>query len=652
MTLPRKAIVLAAGLGTRLAPLSNQLPKPLMPLWGVPVIGHALDLLQAWGVNEVLINLHHAPSKIVEYAQSRLPSKMLINFSFEPFILGTGGAIKKAKWFLGRSPCWIVNSDIVAQTDPWPFLKEYNRSNPISVLWLHDSLGPRTVEMAEGNIAGFNAEHPGAPGTYTFCGIQLVSPRIVRYMPRKNEFSIIDVYRNALKLGQLVKGVCISNALWADIGTPQSYLAAHDLSRKRFMETRTAKPLFFREQLRRLANLKRSGVTIEGFVALGRNIRVGSNVKARNSIILDNAVIAAGARLDNAVVCPETRVGGCVTGVALKAAAIGSKPAWAARQLGWPPEKTTAIPLGPRGSARSFTRVCRGRRRAILVEYSLSRKENALYAQNARLLKSVGLRVPEILLDVPEERILAIEDVGDDSLLNRATNKQWLCARDSYRKVLDAAAVLHSHATYVAASALITLAEPFSGDLYRAEHELFAHHYLRMRLGYAKSDARLALAELETVSSRLEPEPAALIHRDLQSTNIIFCEGRPVLIDFQGMRFGPAVYDLASLLCDPYVSLSEPAQHSLLAWHTSRLERPGAEIMAVFWWAAVQRLTQAIGAYARLGATPETRRFDRHIVPALNMLDRAVRHVENLPHITRAIRAGLKHANAERGDTR
>ena len=114
---PEKALVLAAGLGTRLRPLTLARPKPLLPLWGVPLLGRVLEMLEAWGVREVAVNLHWRPEMIREYLAERA-SGTRVRFSHEPEILGTGGALRPVRSFLEGGPFWVVNSDIAAALDP------------------------------------------------------------------------------------------------------------------------------------------------------------------------------------------------------------------------------------------------------------------------------------------------------------------------------------------------------------------------------------------------------------------------------------------------------------------------------------------------------------------------------------------------------
>ncbi|MDO9541545.1 MAG: phosphotransferase, partial [Kiritimatiellia bacterium] len=131
----------------------------------------------------------------------------------------------------------------------------------------------------------------------------------------------------------------------------------------------------------------------------------------------------------------------------------------------------------------------------------------------------------------------------------------------------------------------------------------------------------------------LNNEHQVLIHRDLQSSNILLHKNKPCFIDFQGMRFGPGAYDLASLLCDPYISLALAEQNALLDFY-NRQTGKGAQISSnIFWQAAVQRLCQALGAYGRLAANAETAWFAQYIPAALQMMRRALEQAGICPRL-------------------
>ena len=230
---PTKAFVLAAGFGTRMRPLTLDVPKPLMPVWNVPALEHTLAMLKRWGVRDVLVNLHHRADRLFDHLRSRRTDGLRIALSFEPEILGTGGALRKAEWFLaGDEPVWVLNGDVVCDLSPGPLLRAYRSGRTIAVAWLHESRGPRTVEMSRGSITTFRSKRAGTPGTCTFTGVQLLNPELLdrtrNYLPAEPVFgSSIAAYERAIADGWRVAGVCVPNAYWADVGTPEQYLACH-----------------------------------------------------------------------------------------------------------------------------------------------------------------------------------------------------------------------------------------------------------------------------------------------------------------------------------------------------------------------------------------------------------------------------------------
>jgi aminoglycoside/choline kinase family phosphotransferase len=154
---------------------------------------------------------------------------------------------------------------------------------------------------------------------------------------------------------------------------------------------------------------------------------------------------------------------------------------------------------------------------------------------------------------------------------------------------------------------------------------------LEKRLGLPPAEVAAIKGDLKKIGRKLLRAPRVVVHRDLQSTNVILKDGRPCFIDFQGMRWGAAAYDLASLLCDPYMELTEPLQLRLLDFYAAKCG--DATVRDLFWPAAIQRLAQALGAFAKLGAARETLQFGDHIPAALRMMKRALSHVRGLPHL-------------------
>jgi len=488
--------------------------------------------------------------------------------------------------------------------------------------------------MEDGIITSFKSGRPGSPGTFTFCGLHLVSPKILEYIPENVPSSIVDAYANAMKNGDAVHGVVAPTSFWADVGTPAGYLDAHRSVLKAYRKGSAGYRLFVPQQMRHITQMKRAGVIVSGFASIGQNVRIGRNVTITDSVIWDNAGIGAGSRITNAIVADKVTIRGTVSGIAVRAdSTADSCIKTALDEIGWPAHDTALIPLAARGSARDFFRIQHGKQTAILVRYSLDRPENALYAQNARFLAKIGVRVPHIILSNPDDRVIVMEDAGDHSLRDLVYRKSARKTISMYQRIITSMLVFHRRGRCQSEKTGLILREPFSSDLYRWERELFARHFLGNHLHLPDIAFGEIMLDLEHVARKLLKEPLVLIHRDLQSTNVLFHRNEPVLIDFQGMRLGAATYDLASLLCDPYVSLPPAIQNALLDFYAARTRQDAEEVKRRFWLAAVERLVQAIGAFSKLGSSPETSRFIRYIEPGLAMLNRALSHLDNFSHL-------------------
>ncbi len=621
---PKKAVILAAGLGTRMRPLSFDTPKPLMPLWNEPLLDLVLAHVRDWGVRDILINLHHAPQAILEHLRRRPPAGLRVNLSFEPEILGTGGALRRAAWFLDQHPFWMVNADIVFNVDIRPLLRCMRRAQPLATLWLTDRAGPRTVAMQRGWIHNFRSRTPGAPDTFTFTGLHLLSPRILQFLPPAGYASIVDAYEKALAAGRRIAGICPSGAYWSDLGTPAAYLEAHAASAPR-------RPGACPPQL---------------FTAAASDAQIVPGADTARAVIWSGARLGPNAVAHDAIIGRGCAVNHHVPSLAVRADCLPRDPAiqTALSQLGWPAADTAVIPLEPRGSARVFTRLARGHRSVIMIQYRLERAENGWYARHARLLESAGVDVPRLIYDCPRRKIILLEDLGRETLEDRANQlraRRPADIRRLYQPVLDNLLRLHALGARPASRRHVRMAGGFTPRLYKWERGFFARQFLRRHSACGESVIRGILAELRQSAAILRASPYTLVHRDLQSTNVLYRGRTPCFIDFQGMRPGPAAYDLASLLCDPYVELPAACLPELLAYYNRHLPARRRIGEKIFWHAAVERLAQALGAYGRLGAEPATRRFLRFIPPALRRMDAALQQLQAHPVLADAVRQML-----------
>lgn len=632
MKRPAKAFLLAAGLGMRMRPLTDNLPKAMLPLWGKPLLGHVMELVRSWGVREILVNAHHAPAPLVQYLRNRPKDGLTVTISFEAQLLGTGGALKHAAWFPDSEPFWIINTDIAVDVSPQPLLADFEKHPGLATVWLDATTGPRTVDMVRHQVTSFRSRTPRSPGTYTFCGLQLVSPALLDYFPEDSAFSLVDVYERAMRAGEKIRGVTVPDSYWSDLGTPSAYREAHGEVFRRYKAGLPGGRLHDHSRVQSVASLRRGGACVTGYACISKKAIIGKGAEIDRSVVWDNARVEPRCRLTNSIVAGGAVVSARVDGVAAPCLPeTGRAPAFedVLRVIGWKARATTLISLGARGSDRSFARLSMKGRNAIMIQYGSARPENGRYASHARFLRSKGVPVPRLLADIPAKRTTVMEYLGGPSLEELARSTPEAVLEAKYRSVLDALLVMHGISRQSIAAGRVRLEPQFSAGLFAWERDLMARYFLR---GHLKLDEKVVLdvvKELESMSGRLTAAPKVLLHRDFQSSNIIWQHGGPVFIDFQGMRLGPAVYDLASLLCDPYVQLSSGIQARLLEYYARRTSRP-EQTVDLFWYAAVQRLAQALGAFGRLSALPETAGFAWRIRPGLIMMNRALSRLVGL----------------------
>lgn len=224
-----KAMILAAGYGTRLRPLTYTRPKPMVTICNRPLIGYAIENFIDAGVTEIIINLHHLPHSIEKYAFDTYGTQVRFHFSRETEILGTGGGVRKVKPLLeNEKEFYLVNGDTI-QFPPYEALLEARRStDALAALTLRhppSGNGFTPVWLEDGQITGFGR---GRGEALMFSGSHLISSRIFRYLPEKEFSGIVDeVYIPVLaQRKEKIAGV-VDEGSWFDIGTPERYISAH-----------------------------------------------------------------------------------------------------------------------------------------------------------------------------------------------------------------------------------------------------------------------------------------------------------------------------------------------------------------------------------------------------------------------------------------
>lgn len=237
-----KSIIFAAGLGTRMKPLTDNIPKALIPIGGKPLLSHVINKLIDAGSREIIINVHHFPEQIIDYVRSERSFGIRIEFSDESdMLLETGGGIKKAAHFFDdERPFLVHNADILSNVDLKALYDQHLRTNPLATLvvsqrdtfryllfneklqlkgWINEKTGQLRPE-------GFN--QPSLFQKLAFSGIQVLSPEIFKLMKNfGNKFSIIDFYLSVVQQQQIL-GFVPPNYQMIDVGKLDALDKAED----------------------------------------------------------------------------------------------------------------------------------------------------------------------------------------------------------------------------------------------------------------------------------------------------------------------------------------------------------------------------------------------------------------------------------------
>jgi NDP-sugar pyrophosphorylase family protein len=225
-------MILAAGLGTRLRPLTETLPKPLLPVAGRPLIVWNLLLLRRHGITDAIVNLHHLGDLIERELGDGSSLGMRLSYSREPALLGTGGGLKQAEPFFGGEPFLAINADTLVEIDLGAMMAAHRAGRALATMALRedpdaDRWGALEME-ASGRIARISGRGrlpEGATRKRMFAGVHVVHPRLLASVPAGRESSIIDAYVGAIQNGEMILAYEFSG-YWSDIGTPERYAKA------------------------------------------------------------------------------------------------------------------------------------------------------------------------------------------------------------------------------------------------------------------------------------------------------------------------------------------------------------------------------------------------------------------------------------------
>lgn len=231
-------MILAAGLGTRLRPITNTTPKPLLPLDGITLIDQQILYLKKFGIDDIIINLHHLGAQIENHVGDGSEYGVKVTYSNEPEILGTGGGIKNAMDFFGEEPFVVINCDALMNADMGAIIEKHLDSGLTATMVMKEQ-GVKNVYTSidvspDGLVSAFGG------GRYFYTGLQVLTKEFLKTLPEAGKPSclIMDGYMKALSEGEHV-GAFIYDGYWNDLGTPERYEQAKDDIREGLMSLET-----------------------------------------------------------------------------------------------------------------------------------------------------------------------------------------------------------------------------------------------------------------------------------------------------------------------------------------------------------------------------------------------------------------------------
>ncbi len=231
-----KAMILAAGLGTRLRPLTNDRPKALVEVAGRTLLEITLARLRAFGIREVIVNVHHFADKMLEYLETHRNFGMRIEVSREEILLDTGGGLKQAAWFFlesgvdVRKPFLLHNVDVLSTIDLARMAEFHAERGALATLAVQNRRTSRPLLFDERALFQGRAAESAQPAvgceSLAFSGVHVLSPRIFAELNENGAFSIIDAYARLAAKGETILGYRANDAYWRDLGRPENILQA------------------------------------------------------------------------------------------------------------------------------------------------------------------------------------------------------------------------------------------------------------------------------------------------------------------------------------------------------------------------------------------------------------------------------------------
>ena len=575
----------AAGYGTRLKPLTDNFPKPLLPICGIPLIQRIIESVQSQVEIETIgINTHYLPKVVQQWAGSCSFSEKIKLFHEEE-ILGTGGALKNAESLFGKVTCLLANGDVINGVDWAALIKFHKENNNLVTLAVQDREHERRVGADENmNLVCIDktCSDPNASKWFGYACAAIYEPEFLEYLP-DGESHVVPFWVDASNETGRVKVFDIGReTYWLDIGNPQSYTQAVVdtlLGEKRFLANPLSTPTFTK---------------LAGDVVIEENVGIGRNVALRNVVALPGADISSNSNLENVILTASGLV-----------------------SIEWPeisPNCPKANKIGNGGSDRIYSR--EGDK--VKLIYSAFEQNIERQISLTECFLNAKVNVPKVLSHDKNKREVLLEDLGD------LTFRSWVIGKSDDEIDLMLGKVLEQLHLFQTSNANVK-DKLFNYDVLRWETSYFLERFIE-RVCNITDDFTDLKNEFHKLAEEVDSLPKTVMHRDFQSENIMIKNGEPYFIDFQAAHCGPAIFDLVSFLGDPYTTLPEELvlkhKRNYFGQLSQKSDMAAVDCERAYLLCGLQRHMQALGAYGFLSMIKGKESF-------LDYIPSALRHLSN-----------------------
>lgn len=303
--MPIDALILAAGEGTRLLPLTRQRPKPLFPILNRPLLGITFNYLTHFSIQKAILNTHHLADQIETFVHNRGQEwPFEITTRFEPEILNTGGGISNIRDFCRSDPFVVINGDILTDIDLQQVIEFHQSHKGPVTLVLHDYTEFNNITVdGQGRIREFRKTDGQR---LAFTGIHILRQDLFNHLPPTGSYEIIPIYQQMIQKGIPLWAYVSQGHFWRDIGRPRSYLKIHEelLSGKQtfhFFQAPFSQGGESQVIIHPEAQIEK-GAVFSGWASIGKGCRLQKGCHLSNSVLWESVVVPSGVSVSNSVI--------------------------------------------------------------------------------------------------------------------------------------------------------------------------------------------------------------------------------------------------------------------------------------------------------------------------------------------------------------